>query len=38
MQVKEKDLTRYSLIAALIIIVSPTLIAVVFDKLSLILN
>ena len=38
MGVKDRDLTRYSLIASLIIIVSPSLIAIVFDKLSLILN
>ena len=38
MGVKERDLTRYALIASLIIIVSPSLIATVFDKLSLILN
>jgi len=38
MDVEEKDLTRYSLIASLIIIVCPSLIATVFDKLSLILN
>ena len=38
MEVKEKELTRYSLIASLIIIVCPSLIAVIFDKLSLILN
>ena len=38
MGVKDRDLTRYSLIASLIVIVSPSLIAIVFDKLSLILN
>lgn len=38
MDVKEKDLTRYSLIASLIVIVCPGLIANVFEKLSLILN
>ena len=38
MEVKEKELTRYSLIASFIIIVCPSLIAVIFDKLSLILN
>ena len=38
MDVKESELTRYSLIASLIVIVSPSLIAAVFDKLSLILN
>jgi hypothetical protein len=38
MDVDEKDLTRYSLCAAVIIMVCPSLIATVFDKLSLILN
>ena len=38
MGVDEKNLTRYSLIASVIIIVCPGLIATVFDKLSLILN
>ena len=38
MKVKEKDLTRYSLIASVIIIVCPEVIATIFDKLSLILN
>ena len=38
MEVDEKNLTRYSLIASVIIMVCPTLIATVFDKLSLILN
>lgn len=38
MDVEEKDLTRYSLIASVIIMISPSLIATVFDKLSLILN
>lgn len=38
MDVDEKNLTRYSLIVSLIIIVCPSLIATVFDKLSLILN
>jgi len=38
MNVKEKDLTRYSLITSVIIIVCPSLIATIFDKLSLILN
>ncbi len=38
MKVEEKILTRYSLIASVIIIVCPSVIATVFDKLSLILN
>lgn len=38
MDVDEKNLTRYSLITSLVIIVCPSLIATVFDKLSLILN
>ena len=38
MNVDEKDLTRYSLCAAVIIMICPSLIATVFDKLSLILN
>ena len=38
MGVDEKNLTRYSLIASVIIMVCPSLIATVFDKLSLILN
>jgi len=38
MKVAEKDLTRYSLIASVIILVCPNLIAKVFDKLPLILN
>ena len=38
MEVDEKKLTRYSLIASVIIMVCPTVIATVFDKLSLILN
>ena len=38
MNVDEKDLTRYSLYAAVIIMICPSLIATVFDKLSLILN
>lgn len=38
LNVREQDLTRYSLIASLIIIVCPGVIATVFDKLSLILN
>ena len=38
MGVDTKNLTRYSLIASVIIIVCPGLIATVFDKLSLILN
>lgn len=36
--VDERNLTRYSLIASFIIIVCPSLIATIFDKLSLILN
>ena len=38
LKVDEKDLTRYSLCAAVIIMICPSLIASVFDKLSLILN
>jgi len=38
MRVDEKKLTHYSLIASLIIIVCPSVISTVFDKLSLILN
>ena len=38
MGVDEKNLTRYSLIASVIIILCPSLIATVFDKLSIILN
>lgn len=38
MGVAEKHLTRYSLIASVIIIVCPVLIATVFDKMSLIVN
>lgn len=38
MDVEEKFLTRYSLIVSIIVIVCPALIAVVFDKLSLVLN
>lgn len=38
MGVDEKNLTRYSLITSVIIILCPGLIATVFDKLSLILN
>ena len=38
MNIDEKDLTRYSLVASVIIIVCPSLIATVFDKLSIILN
>lgn len=38
MDVDEKNLTRYSLIASVIIMVCPSLIATIFDKLSLILN
>ena len=38
MNVDKKNLTRYSLIASVIIIVCPILIAAIFDKLSIILN
>lgn len=38
MAVESKKLTSYSLIASVIIMVCPSLIAAVFDKLSLILN
>ena len=38
MGVDKKDLTRYSLVASVIIMICPGLIANVFDKLSLILN
>ena len=38
MGVEGKSLTRYSLIASVIIILCPGLIGIVFDKLSLILN
>ena len=38
MDVKDRDLTRYSLVVSLIVIVSPSLIATFFYKLSLILN
>ena len=38
MKVAERDLTRYSLIASVVILVCPNLIAFVFEKLSLILN
>lgn len=38
MNVDEKNLTRYSLIASVIIIICPILIATIFDKLSIILN
>ena len=38
MDVDEKNLTRYSLIASVIVIFCPSVIAIVFDKLSLILN
>ena len=38
LDVPEKKLTRFSLIASVIIILCPSLIATVFDKLSLILN
>ena len=38
MNVDEKNLTRYTLCASVIIMLCPSLIASVFDKLSLILN
>lgn len=38
MKVAEKNLTRYSLLASVVIMICPNLIAFVFDKLSLILN
>lgn len=38
MNVDERNLTRYTLCASVIIMVCPSLIASVFDKLSLILN
>lgn len=38
MKVDEKQLTRYTLIASVIIIVCPVLIAMVFNELSVILN
>lgn len=38
MNVAEKSLIRYALIASAVIILSPELIVIVFDKLSLILN
>lgn len=38
MNVEDKDLTRYSLIASVIIMICPGLIAAIFDKLSIILN
>ena len=38
MEVDRKHLTRYSLMASVVIIVCPSLIATVFDKLSLILS
>ncbi len=38
MMVEENRLTQYSLLASLLIIVCPTIISTVFDKLSLILN
>lgn len=38
MDVDERNLTRYTLCASVIIMVCPSLIATVFDKLSLILN
>lgn len=38
MEVKERDLTRYSLIASVVMILSPEIIAIVFNKLSIMLN
>lgn len=38
MNVDERNLTRYTLCASVIIMVCPSLIAIFFDKLSLILN
>ena len=38
MKVDEKNLTRYSLIASVLVIVCPWLIKVIFSELSLILN
>lgn len=38
MNVDERNLTRYTLCASVIIMICPSLIATVFDKLSLILN
>lgn len=38
MKVDEKNLTRYSLIASLIIMICPSVIAAIFEKLSLVLN
>lgn len=38
MNVESKSLTRYSLIASVIVIICPSLIGAIFDKLSLILN
>lgn len=38
MKVNEEKLTRYTLIASVIIIVCPALIAAVFNELSVILN
>jgi hypothetical protein len=38
MEVEGKSLTRYSLIASVIVILCPSLIGTIFDKLSLILN
>ena len=38
MNVDEKNLTRYTLCASVIIMLCPSLIASVFDKLSLVLN
>ena len=38
MEVKAKDITRYSLLVSVIVIVCPSLIDIIFNKLSLILS
>ena len=38
LDVEEKLLTRFALVASLVIVASPELIAMIFNKLSLILN
>ena len=38
MEVEEKDLTRYSLITSVVVMLSPEVIAFIFNKLSIILN
>ena len=38
LDVEEKQLTRFALVASLVIVASPELIAMIFNKLSLILN